>query len=320
MLWDADYPWDIRLEKVGETLARSGWSVHVLARNLKRSPLHERVGSLEVHRLRPLPAWMGKLNDFFSFPAFISPVWWRATMRTARRANARVILVRDLPWRPIALLAGRRLGIPVVMDIADSYPEMIRNVWTFAPWKFRNVILRNPWLVGLVERFTIKRLDHVLVVVEESRDRLVSLGMCPDRITIVSNTPDPGRFLPAIPVAEGSEIRVSYIGLLGFSRGLEVAIRGIKRFRDVGGEARLDIWGTGGAEKRLRDLIRELRLEGSVELHGWLENARLPEVLARTHVGRFRIADADTGTPPFRTSSSTTWPRSARFSSRTFRP
>ena len=285
LVWDADYPWDIRVEKVGETLARHGYSVHVLARNLKRGPVEDRTGTLQVHRLRPLPAWMGRLNDFISFPAFINPVWWRAAIRTGRASRARAIVVRDLPLAPVGLLAGRWLGIPVVMDMAESYPEMIRNVWTFAPWKLRNLLLRNPWLAGVVERFVIKRLDHILVVVEESRDRLLALGVAPERITIVSNTPDASRFAPAPATVPFGGLRLSYIGLLGFSRGLEVAIRGVAQFVAAGGQASLDIHGTGGAEQRLRALVAELGLAARVRFCGWLDNSRVPEVLAATDVG-----------------------------------
>jgi hypothetical protein len=194
ILWDADYPWDVRVQKVGETLAQHGWSVHVLARNLKRRATEELIGPMQIHRLKALPSWLGALNDFVSFPAFINPIWWLAALKTARKTGADLIVVRDLPLAPVGILAGNIRGLPVVMDMAESYPEMVRNVWTFAPWKLRNVFLRNPWLAGLVEKFVLPRLDGVLVVVTESRDRLASLGANLKRITIVSNTPDIGRF------------------------------------------------------------------------------------------------------------------------------
>jgi glycosyltransferase involved in cell wall biosynthesis len=52
-----------------------------------------------------------------------------------------------------------------------------------------------------------------------------------------------------------------------------------------GGAARLDIFGTGKAEQKLRALVEELRLGDSVRFRGWLDNNRIPEVLAETDVG-----------------------------------
>ena len=285
LLWDADYPWDIRVEKVSETLMDNGVAVHVLARNRRRSPRKEQAGRLAIHRLPALPHWMGPLNDLVSFPAFLNPLWARSALSTGREIGADLIIVRDLPLAPLALWAGRRLGIPVVLDMAEAYPEMIRNVWLFGPWKLRNVLIRNPKLAEQVERYVIRRIDRILVVVEESRDRLISLGVDPARITIVSNTPDPGRFRPA-QAAPGNNptLRATYVGLLGYSRGLEVAIRGLAAHRAQGGTATLELYGTGKAEPKLRALARELRLEEVVRFHGWLDNRELPRVMTEADV------------------------------------
>ena len=285
LLWDADYPWDIRVEKVTETLMDHGVVMHVLARNRKRWPRRDQVGRLFIHRLPALPRWLGPLNDMVSFPAFVNPLWARSTLKTGREIGTDLIIVRDLPLAPLALWVGRRLGVPVVLDMAEAYPEMIRNVWLFGPWKLRNVLLRNPRLAERVERYVIRRIDRILVVVEESRDRLISLGVDPARITIVSNTPEPGRFRPATSVGSSNPtLRTTYVGLLGYSRGLEVAIRGIAAYRDQGGHATLELYGTGKAESKLKALTRDLRLEERVGFHGWLDNRDLPRVMAEADV------------------------------------
>jgi glycosyltransferase involved in cell wall biosynthesis len=286
LLWDADYPWDIRVEKFCETLAADGISMHVLARNLRRQPLREQAGSLTIHRLPSLPAWTGKLNDAVSFPAFVNPLWFARALATARQVDARLLIVRDLPLAPLAIWVGRLIGRPVVLDMAESYPEMIRNVWLFGPRKIRNIILRNPRLASQVERYVIRRIDRILVVVEESRDRLIRLGADPARITIVSNTPDPTRFSPArvpsLPRSDG--LRLTYIGLLGYSRGLEGAIRGAARYASTGKRMTLEIFGTGKAETRLRQVVLAERAEAQVRFHGWLDNRELPRAIAEADV------------------------------------
>jgi glycosyltransferase involved in cell wall biosynthesis len=283
LVWDADYPWDIRVQKFSDTLTAHGMRMHVLARNRRRLPPQETQGGLTIHRLPALPQWTGRLNDLVSFPAFINPVWARSIAQTARRVEPDLVIVRDLPLAPLTLWAGRRLGLPVMLDMAEAYPEMIRNVWLFGPWKLRNVLIRNPALAARVERYVIRRIDHILVVVEESRERLLALGADPDRITLVSNTPDPDRFDSA-PSLPDTWLRVSYVGLLGYSRGLDVAIRGMAVYRDRGGRGRLDLYGTGKAEGQLRVLTRKLDLEEQVRFHGWLDNRELPRVMTEADV------------------------------------
>lgn len=282
LLWDADYPWDVRVEKFCETLSADGISMHVLARNLQRRPEHEQAGALTIHRLPCLPAWTGRLNEAVSFPAFINPLWLARAVSTARQVGARAIIVRDLPLAPLAIWVGRTIGRPVVLDMAEAYPEMIRNVWLFGPRRIRNVILRNPRLALLVERYVIRRIDRILVVVEESRDRLIRLGADPERITIVSNTPDPARFVvfAGTERSRSERLRATYIGLLGYSRGLEVAIRGAARYAAQGGQITLDIYGTGKAEAQLRQVVRSEQAEALVRFHGWLDNRNLPQAVA----------------------------------------
>src|SRR5947208_16013784 len=40
-IWDADYPWDIRVEKVATSLSEAGHDVHLVFRNEARKPTLE---------------------------------------------------------------------------------------------------------------------------------------------------------------------------------------------------------------------------------------------------------------------------------------
>ena len=53
--------------------------------------------------------------------------------------------------------------------MAEPYPEMVRLIWRFQKRKWQNLFLRNPWLADFVERLTLRFIDHVIVVVEESK-------------------------------------------------------------------------------------------------------------------------------------------------------
>src|SRR5438105_3178921 len=48
-IWDCEYPWDVRVEKVTDALLAAGHEVHLMCRNRTGLALHERIGALELH-------------------------------------------------------------------------------------------------------------------------------------------------------------------------------------------------------------------------------------------------------------------------------
>ena len=188
-VWDADYPWDIRVEKVSTSLVDAGHIVHLVCRNAARRPRHEAHGRFVIHRLPITPPALRSFHGLWNFPHPASPVWAHAIWRVARDTHADVILVRDLPLALPAALIGRALSIPVVLDMAEHYAGMLEDLLRYTPISFLGRLARRPRLARVVERLALRLVDRVIVVVEESRDRLLADGMKPERLTIVSNTP-----------------------------------------------------------------------------------------------------------------------------------
>src|SRR5690349_18855709 len=99
-VWDSEYPWDVRAEKVATALTEAGHEVHLVARNRDRRRMNERLSEAEVHRLKPWTFLGSRLDSATSFPAFFNPRWIRAILASARNTRADLILVRDLPLAP----------------------------------------------------------------------------------------------------------------------------------------------------------------------------------------------------------------------------
>jgi hypothetical protein len=74
-IWDADYPWDVRVEKICTSLMKNDNEVYITARNLKKLPEYENMDCLHVYRLKSYRN--NKINYALSFPAFFSPFWKR---------------------------------------------------------------------------------------------------------------------------------------------------------------------------------------------------------------------------------------------------
>ncbi len=288
-VWDADYPWDVRVARIAGSLVAAGHEVHLVARNKLGRPVQESLPEAVVHRLRPWPLG-SRLSRASMFPAFFNPRWLAAIHRTARRERAQVILVRDLPLAPAAIGVGRFLGLPVVLDMAENYPAMTRQLYEYnveRPW---DVAVRNPALVRATERWVLRHVDRVLVVVEESRDRLVGLGYPEERITIVGNTPPLARLSEHAARAHApGPLHLCYLGLLEAPRGLDVVLDALPGLVTCGAVARLNIIGDGRDRRRFEFHAARLGLGPPVvQFLGRLPNA---EAL-------HRVAEADVGLIP----------------------
>lgn len=287
-MWDGDYPWDVRVEKVARSLTDAGHEVHLVARNRDRRTIHESLPEAQVHRLKPWPMLGSRLDRATMFPAFFNPRWVAAVINTARESGADMLMVRDLPLAPTAIWAGRRLGVPVVLDMAENYPAMMRGLWEAGVQRPADTLVRNPRAAAAVERWVLKRIDHVLVVVEESCERLRTLGVPEDCITVVSNTPSLSRLREFAPKVheDGRPVELIYLGLLEAPRGIGVLIDAVGRARQAGVAARLTILGDGRERRNFEERARALGLDGeTVRFLGRVPHSDAMRMLQTADVG-----------------------------------
>lgn len=246
-VWDADYPWDVRAEKICQALTSAGARVHLACRNRQWRGLLEQRPEALVHRLRPW-RWAGRrLDGLLSFPAFFSPRWRGHLRRVAREAAIDLIIVRDLPLCPTAIHAARRHRIPVVLDMAEDYSALLRDVWATGRQQPFDFLIRHPRNATAVERWCLPRVDHVFTVVEESRDRLLRQGMKSERVEIVSNTPPLERTATTPPPAPvpGAALEVAYLGIMEIARGLVDLLEATAHLRNTSTPVHLHLVGDG---------------------------------------------------------------------------
>jgi glycosyltransferase involved in cell wall biosynthesis len=290
-VWDSDYPWDVRVEKVCRSLGREH-EVHLVSRNVKRRETYERHNGLHIHRLPVVPWVPDRLHAAIGFPAFFNPLWIRAIGQTVRRCEARVLVVRDLPLALTSLLVGRVFQIPVVLDMAENYPAMIKDLRDSRRVRTGFRLVRHPRLVRLVERMSVRHADHIITVVDESRDRLLRMGVPASKMSVVMNTPTLDCWQEQ--GSEDGEQRESrhpdelimfYLGVLEAPRGLGTAIRAMREVRRRLPRARLVVIGSGRDEGSFREEARSAGVTDCVEFRGWLKYRELLACLSRCDVG-----------------------------------
>lgn len=289
-IWDSDYPWDIRVEKICDTLIETGWQVHLVCRNKMRRPLNETYKGINIHRIPFLPEKYGSLNDMYGFPAFFSPIWLRQINDVAKRNCVDLIIVRDLPMALAAVAVARIRKTPVIFDMAECYPELLRLIWKFEPLKIQNLFIRNPFVADAVELLATKMADHIFVMVEESKDRLIKKGITSQKITIVSNTPVLEKFysvpatFPGTLANHHGKLILLYVGFLNFSRGLGSIMESLSKYLKCNNNIFLALLGTGSAQRELSRISSRLCLGKHVGFEGWVDNRLVPQYIASSDI------------------------------------
>lgn len=275
-VWDSDYPWDVRTEKICRTLTASGYEVHIACRNRQWRHTMERLPEATVHRL---PSWRlagQRLDTLLSFPAFMNPRWIRHLARVCDDVAVELIIVRDLPLCPTALWTARARKLPIVLDMAENYPALLQDVWETGRQGRLDWLIRNPRAAARVEQYCLPRVTHLFAVVEESAARVRALGVPEERVEVVSNTPslEHVRKMHRRPAQKGRRLTLGYLGLMELARGLPVVLEALALLRTRGIEIRADLVGGGRDLPLLQAQSAELGLGQAVRFHGYIPDHR----------------------------------------------
>lgn len=292
MVLKHNFPPDIRVEKEARALTAAGHEVHLLAYSRGgQEPATEERDSLHVHRIprevRRLsrPVFLGNALRF-SF-AFYDGYWAGRIERFAGEQALDVLHVHDLPLVGTAVAVGRRLGIPIVADLHENMPAALQIGRASVPplQRLALALFRNEHLWRRYERRILPHCARVIVVVPEAAERLAWLGM--DRITLVSNTEDETTFPlgqpdPEILARYAGMWTVSYVGGIGWHRGVDTAIRAMPLAAAEIPNLRLLIVGvrSEGERRLLNRFVRRAHAEAYVEIIGWQPFDRVNSYIA----------------------------------------
>jgi glycosyltransferase involved in cell wall biosynthesis len=288
-IWDADYPWDVRVEKICDSLRRHGFEVHIAARNLRKSSEYEIIEGIHIHRLK---TWkINKINYALSFPLFFSPIWRRFIDGIVKQCNIDLIIVRDLPMAIAGIWAGKRNNLPVIFDMAENYPAMISDIWKVRKFKGLNLIVRNPYLAKLTERYSLKKFNHIFVVIKEAFDVVVNAGVDSDNVTIIGNTPV--QTVITNIECENNDYKKKvknrytaiYTGGITSNRGIIIVLKAIPYIVKDIPNFLFVIIGDGYAKENIHQFIINNNLSEYVLWLGWIDHKKIYSYIKESNIG-----------------------------------
>jgi len=272
---------DYRCRLIAETLAARGHSIVVFTPKIR--------GSLPPQAGIVVRSAKGPWNA----PLPFSPYWTLWLAKQVRACQLDCLLSKELRLASCVIGAARRCGVPWWLDLSESYPAMVASVRA-SEW----LMPLRKLVAGLLETYCTCRANLATVVTEHNRGRLIGLGVAPERLLVVSNTPPLAAVQPAknleAPLAhdqralalnKNGKVQFIFAGLLGKVRGLDRLLHAISELKATRKQLHLNIIGDGPEGANLRQLRDRLGLNSEITFHGWVPKHRLVQQIAEYDVG-----------------------------------
>lgn len=197
-----------------------------------------------------------------------------------------------LGWR---LLWDRKIRIVHIHTAAGG--SFDKHAWYAALARLmgRKVVLHSHasrfqvWYEGLSGRHqrrvrnVFSRLDRLIVLSASWRDFFVSIGVPPEKVSILNNITEPAD-REKVRRRDGEPVRLLFLGEIGPRKGVFDLLKAMSVLQGVSpGKARLEIGGNKH-EEALKEAIRSQGLEDCVHFNGFVSGDLKKELLSRTDV------------------------------------
>ena len=265
------YATDPRPRREAESLQRAGMEVEVIClRPNPASPWRQKLNGVEVFQMPLKRRRAGKMVYIAQYAWFLTCAFFVLSARNFRR-RYQLVHVHNMPdFLVFSALLPRLSGAKVILDLHDPMPELFCSIYGLPEEHF---IVR--WLKRMEKR-SIAFADQVLTPNLAFKELFTSRSCSPGKIETVMNSPETTIFDPRKhPHVNGQPVMdkpfvLMYHGLLVERHGLDLAIKAVAQLRSQIPGLRLHMYGEPtDYSKKIEELVRELKLEGIVQSHGF---------------------------------------------------
>jgi len=273
------------LDQLAQCLYALGHEPFIVARRPKSGRIITEFNDIPVIQL---PLHLGRLANIADAFLPLNWNWERWIINLARQYKWQGLFLRETPLSWQVLVAGRKLRVPVFLDMRENLGAM------YQAGQAKNLLLRVVrWrpLVQLYESMTIRHFCHIFVSTKELEDWVLSNYCVPlQKVSVLENTPHDRFLLAAEKALQGRPLndglmRLVYAGNIKESKGIGDVISAIPHVLSECPLVRLRIIGEGPALERMKMLVRELNLANKIEFLPRLSMPELVKSLSECDIG-----------------------------------
>lgn len=277
MLLEADFPPDIRVENEISALATAGHEVHLACYTRSGRPERDIYNKAVIYRRKISPFIYKSSVGCLKFPFYFN-FWRKFLIEVVSSARFDAVHVHDLPLSLLGLELKKALGIPLIIDLHENWPALVKTSRHTTTLLGRFLSPYKKWVK--YEKKMLANADRIITVVEEARDRVVSLGTDPCKIIIVSNTINTETIKIINRIKDDEVFTLFYGGGINHHRGLQVVLEAVRILHDSELPVRFIIVGDGSYRKELEKLADRLGIKPLVSFTGRKPYNEMMEILS----------------------------------------
>jgi glycosyltransferase involved in cell wall biosynthesis len=282
MLLEGEYSKDIRVRKEAESLIAAGIEVVVIEPWKKGAKREEIDGGVIVRRIGSNSTFKRKgIRDAFSALFHINWLYYFQLPKLIKEYKIEHLHVHDLPLAKTALLRSKNISGKLILDCHENYPELLETYFLTKKNFFvalKNKMLFTPKRWHRFERKIMPKMDHIIFVIEEMRDKFIErYGLDKAKVSVISNyekksfAEDATRLTENDFHFEEDVFYLLYAGGMGPMRGLESVVHAVDILKCRGEKVKFLMLGQGSPRYvgGLKELVAKKNLNEDVLFLGW---------------------------------------------------
>ena len=279
MLLENNFPPDTRVENEINALIEAGHEIHLACTKTKRNQSEKNFCKTVIHRIELTELQRKSSVGALVFPLYFN-VWRKYVKKLFEQYHFDAIHVHDLQLAIIGHEMKKKFGAKFVLDLHENWPALLNISGHTKSFLGKILFSLGKW--KRYERIYVNLADEIIVVVEESKDRIVDLGADPKKIHIVSNTLNLEEFDFEIEPKTNSKTIFSYAGGVTYHRGLQYVVEAVSKVKNDN----FEVWivGNGAYLSTLEEQTKNLGVEDNVRFFGWQDRNKLLKIVSESDV------------------------------------
>lgn len=287
MILDNVFPPDPRVENEAIELIKNGHEVFLFCITYGNQKNEEIINQINVKRYAS-NKFIYKMSALAYTVPYYSYVMKNKILHFLKKYAIQSIHIHDIRIAEAAFKANKNLSLPVVLDLHDNMPEVMKFYPHLQKFPGKYIISPKKWKQK--EEAFINKANKVITVSQEFINELVSrTKVAKNKVVLVPNTIRNSFYNSydlntAIQNKYKDKFVILYLGDTHIRRGLLTAIKSVKELKEKIPNVKLVIVGKNTTDTLLKAEAKQLNVESYVDFEGWQNVALFPSYIHASSV------------------------------------